>query len=192
MMRTTNINENLKELRKCLKHFKGIFKAYPHNSSTRQVHESESESHSVMSDSLQPLGILQARIVERVAFPFSRGSFQPRDRTQVSSTAGGFFTSWATREAQTSTLEALKPLPLNWGSSSPLGTWLIHVLACSRMLIRWTVESPRISYPYYPNGLEQLYQLLTTVQYNSVLLKSFSRKHINQCFENLVEDRKGH
>ena len=42
-------------------------------------------------------GILQARILEWVAFPFSRGSSQPRDRTQVSRTAGGFFTSWATR-----------------------------------------------------------------------------------------------
>ena len=38
-------------------------------------------------------GILQARILEWVAFPFSRGSSQPRDRTQVSLTAGGFFTS---------------------------------------------------------------------------------------------------
>ena len=45
-------------------------------------------------------GILQARILERVAFPFSRASSQPRDRTQVSHIAGGFFTSWATREAQ--------------------------------------------------------------------------------------------
>ena len=44
-------------------------------------------------------GILQARILEWVAFPFSRGSFQPRDRTQVSCIAGGFFTSWTTREA---------------------------------------------------------------------------------------------
>ena len=45
-------------------------------------------------------GILQARILEWVAFPFSRGSSQPRDQTQVSCIAGGFFTSWATREAQ--------------------------------------------------------------------------------------------
>ena len=45
-------------------------------------------------------GIRQARILERVAFPFSRGSSQPRDWTQVSCIAGGFFTSWATREAQ--------------------------------------------------------------------------------------------
>ena len=45
-------------------------------------------------------GILQARILEWVAFPFSKGSSQPRDQTQVSLIAGGFFTSWATREAQ--------------------------------------------------------------------------------------------
>ena len=36
-------------------------------------------------------GILQARILEWVAFPFSRGSSQPRDQTQVSHIAGGFF-----------------------------------------------------------------------------------------------------
>ena len=45
-------------------------------------------------------GILQTRILEWVAFPFSRGSSQPKDQTLVSLTAGGFFTSWATREAQ--------------------------------------------------------------------------------------------
>ena len=38
-------------------------------------------------------GILQARILEWVALPFSRGSSQPRDRTQVSHIAGRFFTS---------------------------------------------------------------------------------------------------
>ena len=49
---------------------------------------------SVLPDSVTPwtvaphaslsMGILQARILEWVAMPFSRGSFQPRDRTQVS------------------------------------------------------------------------------------------------------------
>ena len=72
---------------------------------SKEAYKWVSESCSVVSDSLQPLdytvhGILQARILEWVAFPFSRGSSQPRDRTQVSSIAGGFFTSWATREAQ--------------------------------------------------------------------------------------------
>ena len=43
-------------------------------------------------------GILQARILEWVAVPFSRASSQPSDGTQVSCIAGRFFTSWATRE----------------------------------------------------------------------------------------------
>ena len=61
-------------------------------------------SHSVMSDSLWPHGlysllgssvhgILQARILEWVAIPFSRESSQPRNQTQVSYIAGGFFNS---------------------------------------------------------------------------------------------------
>ena len=45
-------------------------------------------------------GILQARILQWVAFPFSRESSQPRDQTQVSHIAGGFFTSRATKEVQ--------------------------------------------------------------------------------------------
>ena len=44
-------------------------------------------------------GILQARILEWVPIPFSRGSALPRDWTQVSGTAGRFFTIWTTREA---------------------------------------------------------------------------------------------
>ena len=45
-------------------------------------------------------GILQAKILEWVVFPFSRGSSPPRDRTQPSRIVGGFFTSGATREVQ--------------------------------------------------------------------------------------------
>ena len=45
-------------------------------------------------------GILWTRILEWVAIPSSRGSSQRRNRTQVSLIAGGFFTRWATREAQ--------------------------------------------------------------------------------------------
>ena len=59
----------------------------------------ESESPSVVSNSLQPYGLyivhglLQARILEWVAIPFSRGSSQPRGQIQVSHIAGRFFTS---------------------------------------------------------------------------------------------------
>ena len=44
-------------------------------------------------------GILQARILEWVAMPFSRGSSQPRDHTWVFHIAGKLFTIWASREA---------------------------------------------------------------------------------------------
>ena len=65
-------------------------------------------SRSVMSD-CDPMdcsppgssahGILQARILEWVAMPFTRGSSQSRDQTRVSSIAGRFFTIWAIRKA---------------------------------------------------------------------------------------------
>ena len=45
-------------------------------------------------------GISQARILEWVPIPFSRGSSWPRDWTRGSSIAGGFFTIWAIREAK--------------------------------------------------------------------------------------------
>ena len=62
--------------------------------------------HSIRSNPLNLFihGILQARMLECIAFPFSRGSSHPRDRTQVLCTAGRFSTSWATREAQNSGL----------------------------------------------------------------------------------------
>ena len=59
-------------------------------------------SHSVVSYSLVPwtvscqaplfMGILQVRILEWVSMPSFRGSSQPRDQTQASCIAGGFFT----------------------------------------------------------------------------------------------------
>ena len=54
-------------------------------------------------------------MLEWVAIPFSRGSSQPRDQTQASHIAGGFFTSWATREALPSTCMSAKSwMGLHW------------------------------------------------------------------------------
>ena len=66
--------------------------------------QNESEIHSVMSDSLQPIDytvheILQARTLEIQNTDSPGESSQPRDQTQVSCTACGLFTSWATKEA---------------------------------------------------------------------------------------------
>ena len=51
-------------------------------------------------------GILQARILEWVAIPFSRGSSWPRDRTQVSCIAGRPFNLWAIHTANLGILSA--------------------------------------------------------------------------------------
>ena len=80
------------------------------NKNLIQYVKSESVRRSVVSDSLQPYGlspvrplsvhgILWASILQWVAMPSSRGSSQPRDRTQVSWIVGRFFILWATWEA---------------------------------------------------------------------------------------------
>ena len=91
-------------------------------------------------------GILLARIQEWVAFPFSRGSSQPRDLTQVSSIVGRFFTNWAIREASSMHwFSFLPPFLLfwanycyrcqwDWGRNS----WVRYLFLClelSQMLI---------------------------------------------------------
>ena len=65
----------------------------------------ESESHSVISDTLHPHGLYSlwnspGQNTRVGSLSFFRESSQPRGWTQVSHTAGGFFTSWARREAQ--------------------------------------------------------------------------------------------
>ena len=82
---------------------------FPVLMATYQVLERKmSVSHSVSSMIMATLwslpgssvhGILQARRLDWVASPFSRGSSWPRGWTWVSHIAGRFFTVWATREA---------------------------------------------------------------------------------------------
>ena len=91
-----------------------------------EIQKSESESCSVVSDSLWPHGlahgILQARKLEWAAFPLSRGASQPRDQTQVFHSAGGFFISSASREAhKTDVIHKVKPVKEG-------EVWLVHVL----------------------------------------------------------------
>ena len=77
--------------------------------------------------------ILQAKILEWVAVPFSSRSSQPRDWTQVSCIAGRFFTSWATRE-----------FPKHWRIDA-------FVLWCWRRLLRAPLDCKEIK-PVYPKG----------------------------------------
>ena len=79
--------------------------------------QSESKSYSVMSNSLQPHGllhgILQARIPEQVAVPFSGGSSQPRDRT------------WLSHQGRPRTPECIA-YPSSSGSSQQSNQVLLH------------------------------------------------------------------
>ena len=70
------------------------------------VHAKSLQSHTILCNPMDCRppgssvhGVLQARILEWVAIPFSRGSSWPRNRTQLSCIAGRCFTVWVTREA---------------------------------------------------------------------------------------------
>ena len=76
-------------------------RTWPSNKEER-INDSGSQSCPTLWDPMNCIvrEILRARILEWIAFTFSRGSSQTRDRTQVSRVTGRFFTSWATGEAQ--------------------------------------------------------------------------------------------
>ena len=108
-------------------------------------------SRSVVSDSLRPVdcsppsssihGILQARILEWVVISFSRGSSWPRDRTQVSHTAGRHFNLCTTREAPKE-----PPKTWKWGKS----LFIIRLEHCLKAL-KGPSESPRkCEFVYWP------------------------------------------
>ena len=87
-------------------------------------------------------GILQARILEWVAIPFSRGSSQPRDRTQVSLIAGGFFTIWVIREAHVKPMVLLfATFPLE-NRTLPTGGRLSSKFPTPSLAVLWAPNAP--------------------------------------------------
>ena len=87
-------------------------------------------------------GILQARILESVAIPFSRGSLWPRDWAWVSCIAGRFFTVWATEKSQVYT-EPLFEFPQSY-SKFPLAIYFAYgnVSFHVTLSIHFTLSSP--------------------------------------------------
>ena len=113
------------------------------------------ESRSVVSDALSPLkdytvrGILQARILEWVAFPFSRESSQPRGRTQVSCMAGGFFYQLS-QQGSPRILEWVA-FPFSRGSSQPRNWTGVSCMA-GCLFTNWTMrEDPGMTYVWSQN-----------------------------------------
>ena len=75
-------------------------------------------------------------ILQWVAIPFSKGSSQPRDWTQVSRIAGEFFTNWATREA---------PSDMRWANNSALLFSLVRVGFFCCYLQLFYLSSPKFN-----------------------------------------------
>ena len=107
-------------------------------------------------------GILQARKVEWVAVPFSRGSSQSRDQTQVSLIACRFFTNWATREAhsvQFSSVTQSCPTLCDPMNCSMLGLPVHHQLEeFTQIHAHWVGDAIQPSHPVFPfsSGLQSL------------------------------------
>ena len=98
-------------------------------------------------------GILQARILEWVAIPLSRGSFWPRDRTQVSCIAGRLFTIWLSGSQKLFLKKKTKKTTFfPYGSAGKESTCNVGDLG----LIPWLGRSPggRKDYPLQYSGLE--------------------------------------
>ena len=105
------------------------------------------------------MGIFQARILEWIAMSSSRGSSQPRDRTQISCITCGFFTIWATRK--TSILDWLA-YPFFKGSSWPRDQTGVSCTA-GGFLTHWATREAPVSVSWFSkcflyNGAQPIFQ----------------------------------
>ena len=103
-------------------------------------------------------GILQARILEWVAFPFSRGSSQLRNRNQVSLIAGDSLPAEPPRKLKNTGVGSLSLLQWIF-STQELNRGLLH---CRRLLYQ-------LSYQVSRHKLTQMYEFISWILY-SVLL----------------------
>ena len=93
--------------------------------------------------------ILQARILEWVAMPSSRGSSQPRDWTQVLCIAGGFFTIWDTRGSpkvllcNTNCKLIISKVGLSWNLGEKKKKGMCVFLLKNWLLCLWRLASPK-------------------------------------------------
>ena len=113
----------------------------------------EARFPALQADSLpsEPWG--KPRILEWVAYPFSRASSQPRNRTGVSCIVGGFFTNWAIREAWTIEcilMEADNHRPVYVYSTCTGGLQYMGVAKSWKWLSDWAWMSLQWCFPIHP------------------------------------------
>ena len=121
--------------------------------------ESKGENRSVVSDSLWPHGLHSSwnspgQNTGVDSLSLLQGISQPRDLTQVSCTAGRFFTSWATKEALKTQKETAKVT----GASGPGFIFFsIYFLVVSKFSIKNTFSISRYYFHIGNNKLNQNY-----------------------------------
>ena len=108
-------------------------------------------------------GIFQARLLEWVAISFSRGSPQPRNRTQISWIAGRFLTLWATGEATNDCLIGYKRLAL-WSPE-------VGKLNLQFMFLTFSMGQSKVCFAW-----DHLWLFLPLHLISFILLKSFPKE----------------
>ena len=101
-------------------------------------------------------GILQARILEWVAFPFSRGPSQPRYQAPVSCIAGGFFTN----RMSTRNKHELMSLPLKKKTTTNIYSLFIYLAALSLGCGIGIFSCSKISLLLTYTGIQKLWVLV--------------------------------
>ena len=152
----------------------------------------ESESGSVISASLQPHGLdsrwnYPGQKTGVDSLSLLQGIFQPRDQTQVSLIAGGFFVSWATREDQE--YWSLQPIPSPGDLPNP-GTEPGSPALHSRFFINWVIREALLPLNLQGNlWLNHINLFLFIIKYmlrfNFIVLHKWKDCHINFIYWNL-------
>ena len=122
-------------------------------------------------------GVFQVRILKWIAISFSRGSSQPKNRTQVSCIAGRFFTNWAMREGRIVTILwwFLLYINMNWP----------QVYMCPTK--SWTPLPPP-SLPY-PSGLSQSTGFgcpVSCIEFALVICFTHGNVHVSTLFSQII------
>ena len=124
-------------------------------------------------------GILQAEILEWVAFFCSRGSSWPRDWTWVSWIAGGFYPIWATRKQWAFVVTRVEELGL-WCS-----VWQPRLFWChSELRNEDLVTSSRLSAGHYStlehlSGQTELYWTCNTSYKRNICTGAVNCSHVS-------------
>ena len=121
------------------------------------------------------MGILQARALELVAMPSSRGSSQPRDQTQVSRIAGRFFTIWATKEAYDPVIPLLgiylkKLTPLIWNE-----TCIPMLFTAALFTVAKIWKQPK--HPSADEGIKKMWRTYTMEHYSALQRTKWCHLH---------------